>query len=147
MWLEISADPLTLNEKNSVILAMNDITRRKEAEESLRRTSAELQRSNLDLEQFASVVSHNLQEPLRLVRGFLSLLEQRHAPQLAEERSGIQFRDYRMGVPFVESQRKSHLLWVAGQQDRQRRPNQFLSELHISLPQRLLLLKDDSGEV
>jgi PAS domain S-box-containing protein len=85
MWLEISADPLTLNEKNYVILAMNDITRRKEAEESLRRTSEELQRSNLDLEQFASVASHDLQEPLRLVRGFLTLLEQRHAPQLAED--------------------------------------------------------------
>jgi light-regulated signal transduction histidine kinase (bacteriophytochrome) len=85
MWLEIGADPLTLNEKNYVILAMNDITRRKEAEESLRRTSEELQRSNLDLEQFASVASHDLQEPLRLVRGFLTLLEQRHAPQLAED--------------------------------------------------------------
>ncbi len=85
IWLEISADPLMLNEKRHVVLAMNDITRRKEAEESLRRTSEELRRSNLDLEQFASVASHDLQEPLRLVRGFLTLLEQRHAPQLAED--------------------------------------------------------------
>ena len=54
-----------------------EIAERQRAAESLRRTTEELKRSNQELEQFAYVASHDLQEPLRAVAGYLGLIEQR----------------------------------------------------------------------
>ncbi len=71
---------------------IRDITERKRAEQALQAITEDLRRSNQDLEQFAYVASHDLQEPLRMVTGYLQLIERRYKQNL--DQNGMEFIDF-----------------------------------------------------
>jgi PAS domain S-box-containing protein len=72
--------------------AMTDVSERiqsqkelKELNESLKKYSLELERSNEELEQFAFVTSHDMQEPLRMISSFMDQLKSKYGDQLDEK--------------------------------------------------------------
>ena len=59
-----------------------DLTARREADEDLRRTATELERSNAELERFAAAAAHDLAEPLHTIAGLADLIDHRHGASL-----------------------------------------------------------------
>ena len=80
--IELSLSAWTMDGKQFFSGIIRDITERRRAEDDLKRTVADLAMSNADLDQFASVASHDLQEPLRAVAGCVELLEKLYRDKL-----------------------------------------------------------------
>ncbi len=72
--VEILARDIVIDGRHLRIAAIRDITDRKEAERKLKEYAGKLEESNHNLEEFAYVVSHDLQEPLRKIQAFGELL-------------------------------------------------------------------------
>ena len=81
-WLEIREHR---TEDGGIVGIYTDITRRKLAVERLRGMVQELERSNTDLEQFAYVASHDLQEPQLQIGSYAQLLDRRFADRLDDD--------------------------------------------------------------
>jgi PAS domain S-box-containing protein len=84
VWTYMSTSPV-MDEKGNLLSCcalVYNITGRKESEQQMLQLTNDLKRSNQELEQFAYVASHDLQEPLRAVTSYTQLLAQRYQGNL-----------------------------------------------------------------
>ena len=77
--------PVTLDDATYVALTGVDITARKAWERRLTELTRQLQDSNAELEQFAYVASHDLRQPLRMIRSYIQMLERRLNDKLDDD--------------------------------------------------------------
>ncbi len=80
--VEIGLNPMRTDEGQFVLAAIVDISERKQAEAALRQSNEALERSNIELQRFAYVASHDLQTPMRNIASFVDLLQSTYAEQL-----------------------------------------------------------------
>jgi len=82
--VELTIIPMRQKDNDFFCAFIRDITERREAELRQNEYAEDLKQKNIELEQFAYVASHDLQEPLRTVSGFVELLK-RHYKDQADE--------------------------------------------------------------
>jgi light-regulated signal transduction histidine kinase (bacteriophytochrome) len=85
-WVQIQSQPVTTEGEVTYVAGFTrDVTERREREQDLEALTRKLERSNEELQQFAYIASHDLQEPLRMVRSYMSLLDSEYGDELDEE--------------------------------------------------------------
>lgn len=90
--VEISLSPVTVNSEPCVLAIVRDVSLVRQLTRDLQDSIADLRRSNAELEQFAYVASHDLQEPLRMISGYAQLLLKRYGDKL--DANGREYIDY-----------------------------------------------------
>jgi PAS domain S-box-containing protein len=80
--VEVYSSPLMVGCRSLLLSLVHDVTRRRMVEDALQQKTAELERSNAELEAFAYVASHDLRQPLRSISSYVQLLQHDLGPTL-----------------------------------------------------------------
>jgi light-regulated signal transduction histidine kinase (bacteriophytochrome) len=145
--VEIAVNYIQFEDKEYNCAFARDITRRKLLDDQLRRKNEDLECSNAELEQFAYVASHDLQEPLRKVASYMELVTERYREKL--DRDGIQFIDYavdgarRMKTMIDDLLKYSHL----GRRDENFVPVDMMDVMYHVLNDLELAIRDSGAVV
>lgn len=91
IWLEFASKRVVADNEaaEEILTSGRDVTERIQAEDDAARYRGELEKRNRELQDFAYVASHDLQEPLRKIRAFSDLLEEDYGDRLDEEGIGF----------------------------------------------------------
>jgi light-regulated signal transduction histidine kinase (bacteriophytochrome) len=92
IWMRVTMANMNISNRESYIIAMYDnISNEKITDLQLRESAKQLQAHNEALEEFSYVISHDLQEPLRMITSFSQLIERRHLPRLNDPSANQDF--------------------------------------------------------
>jgi PAS domain S-box-containing protein len=91
IWMRVKVSPLQIDNSSSTIVMFNDITSEKEAEFKLKEQAQQLKAHNEALEEFSYVISHDLQEPLRMVTSFSQIIQKKYISKIDDERANHDF--------------------------------------------------------
>jgi PAS domain S-box-containing protein len=92
IWMRVTMANMNISNKEHYIIAMYDnISNEKITDLQLRESAKQLQAHNEALEEFSYVISHDLQEPLRMITSFSQLIERRHLPRLNDPNANQDF--------------------------------------------------------
>lgn len=83
--VEVVLNPINNGNNRKIVAAITDITLRKKHLQEIQNYTKQLKKSNEELEQFAYVASHDLQEPLRMVSSYTQLLAKRYQNKLDDD--------------------------------------------------------------
>jgi PAS domain S-box-containing protein len=90
-WTRSISAPMTVENHKYTIAMYTDISLEKQAEIKLLESSRLLKTQNDALEEFSYVISHDLQEPLRMITSFSQIIQKKHLPRINDENANKDF--------------------------------------------------------
>ncbi len=92
LWVRQTMSQMTVNNKLYTISMFTDISHERLADIQLQETTRQLKAQNASLEEFSYVISHDLQEPLRMITSFSQFIQQRYITPLRNEDAQKDFK-------------------------------------------------------
>ena len=91
LWTRTTLSQMTVNDKLYTISMFNDISVERVADIQLRESTRQLKAQNVSLEEFSYVISHDLQEPLRMITSFSQFIKHRYIDPIGNEQAQKDF--------------------------------------------------------